>query len=94
MIQHMEDEEDGMKAITALNGSIREENDKPLLVSKSRNPDGPKIPLVKLQLKSFPQDLSAGEIRSLFQPYGTVFKATVINSKFDAIRRAIVVSNI
>lgn len=88
----MEDEDAGRKMIEELNGRILPECDSPIKVSESKHPEGPSTPTIRLQVKNLPEDVTAYQIRGLFQPYGLVLRCTLTKSKFYPLRKAVVVS--
>lgn len=93
----METEEGGKKAIEELNGKTLEDSDseKPLIVSESKNPEGPTLATIKLKVTNLSPQVKAEALRSLFTPYGLVLKVKVAAKKRsmpDACRSGIVVS--
>lgn len=95
----METEEGGKKAIEELNGKTlpdsEPDSEKPLIVSESKNPEGPNLATIKLKVTNLSPLVKADALRSLFTPYGLVLKVKVAAKKRanpDACRSGIVVS--
>lgn len=87
----MEEESAAREAIKELHGKLLPDAEKPLVVSEAKNPEGPKLPTIKLQVKNIGNDVTPEIIRSFFQPFGLVVKCSISNSKFDLLRKAVVV---
>ncbi|ODM96241.1 RNA-binding protein lark [Orchesella cincta] len=86
---HMETEAGAKNAMKELNGTLIPESEKSLLVTESKNNEGPSVAVMKLKVKNVATTVSAETLRNLFIPYGLVLKVKIFLIG-DASRSAIV----
>jgi len=67
-------------------------DDQSIAVCHSRNPEGPNIPVMKLQVRKVSESVTAHQLRGLFKKYGLVLKCDISGIPGKPSREAIIVS--